>query len=163
MTSPDIIRYCCPRNFLIQEERIGNVVSISHWIRPVPGVQILSFSCSFRQKKVSTPTLGVGTPGKSGICHCNVMSYDAIFMMSCDIITYDVKCNYEIVKSVVKLWKLTFHNVILDDTFKMSFQMSQVSFPYFDMLDKFTPIYKLPKRRWVQLKCWAHSYSIEKW
>ena len=26
---------CCPRNFLIQEERIGNVVSTSHWIRPV--------------------------------------------------------------------------------------------------------------------------------
>ena len=26
---------CCPRNFLIQEERIGNVVSPSHWIRPV--------------------------------------------------------------------------------------------------------------------------------
>ena len=24
---------CCPRNFLIQEERIGNVVSTSHWIR----------------------------------------------------------------------------------------------------------------------------------
>ena len=26
---------CCPRNFLIQKERIGNVVSTSHWIRPV--------------------------------------------------------------------------------------------------------------------------------
>ena len=26
---------CCPRNFLIQEERIDNVVSTSHWIRPV--------------------------------------------------------------------------------------------------------------------------------
>ena len=26
---------CCPRNFLIQEERIGNVVSTSHWIWPV--------------------------------------------------------------------------------------------------------------------------------
>ena len=26
---------CCPRNFLIQEERISNVVSTSHWIRPV--------------------------------------------------------------------------------------------------------------------------------
>ena len=26
---------CCPRNFLIQEERIGNVVSTSHWIRHV--------------------------------------------------------------------------------------------------------------------------------
>ena len=26
---------CCPRNFLIQEEKIGNVVSTSHWIRPV--------------------------------------------------------------------------------------------------------------------------------
>ena len=26
---------CCPRNFLIQEERIGNVVSTSHWITPV--------------------------------------------------------------------------------------------------------------------------------
>ena len=29
------IFYCCPRNFVIQEERIGNVVSTSHWIRPV--------------------------------------------------------------------------------------------------------------------------------
>ena len=26
---------CCPRNFLIQEERTGNVISTSHWIRPV--------------------------------------------------------------------------------------------------------------------------------
>ena len=26
---------CCPRNFLIQEERISNVVSTSHWIWPV--------------------------------------------------------------------------------------------------------------------------------
>ena len=26
---------CCLRNFLIQEERIGNVVSTSHWITPV--------------------------------------------------------------------------------------------------------------------------------
>ena len=26
---------CCPRNFLIHEERIGNVVSTSHWITPV--------------------------------------------------------------------------------------------------------------------------------
>ena len=26
---------CCPRNFLIQEERISNVVSTSHWIQPV--------------------------------------------------------------------------------------------------------------------------------
>ena len=26
---------CCPRNSLIQEERIGNVVSTSHWIWPV--------------------------------------------------------------------------------------------------------------------------------
>ena len=30
---------------------------------PLPwGVQILSFSCIFRQKMVSTPTLGVGVP-----------------------------------------------------------------------------------------------------
>ena len=28
---------CCPRNFLIQEERIGNVVSTSHWITSVQG------------------------------------------------------------------------------------------------------------------------------
>ena len=28
---------CCPRNFLIQEEMIGDVVSTSHWIRPVVG------------------------------------------------------------------------------------------------------------------------------
>ena len=33
--SPSQIFDCCPRNFLIQEERIGNVVSTSHWIRPV--------------------------------------------------------------------------------------------------------------------------------
>ena len=26
---------CCPRNFLIQEKQNGNVVSTSHWIRPV--------------------------------------------------------------------------------------------------------------------------------
>ena len=26
----------CPRNFLIQEKQNGNVVSTSHWIRPVP-------------------------------------------------------------------------------------------------------------------------------
>ena len=26
---------CCPRNFLIQEERIGNVVSTTNWITPV--------------------------------------------------------------------------------------------------------------------------------
>ena len=29
------IFYCCPRNFLIQEERIGNVVSTTNWITPV--------------------------------------------------------------------------------------------------------------------------------
>ena len=29
------IFYFCHRNFLIQEERIGNVVSTSHWITPV--------------------------------------------------------------------------------------------------------------------------------
>ena len=36
-----------------------------------PGVQILSFLCSFRQKRlVSIPTLGVGAPsGKSWIRH----------------------------------------------------------------------------------------------
>ena len=26
---------CCPRNFVIQEERFGNVVNTSHWITPV--------------------------------------------------------------------------------------------------------------------------------
>ena len=26
---------CCPRNFFIQEKQNGNVVSTSHWIRPV--------------------------------------------------------------------------------------------------------------------------------
>ena len=31
---------CCPRNFLIQEERIGNVVSTSHWIRPVSEIDM---------------------------------------------------------------------------------------------------------------------------
>ena len=29
---------CCPRNFLIQEKQNGNVVSTSHWIRPVSKV-----------------------------------------------------------------------------------------------------------------------------
>ena len=29
------ISECCSRKFLIQEERIGNVVSTSHWITPV--------------------------------------------------------------------------------------------------------------------------------
>ena len=36
---------CCPRNFLIEEERIGNVVSTSHWIRPVSTIQAKQLLC----------------------------------------------------------------------------------------------------------------------
>ena len=36
---------CCPRNFLIQEESIGNVVSTTNWIRPV--LIIAVGECSF--------------------------------------------------------------------------------------------------------------------
>ena len=45
---------CCPRNFLIQEERIGNVVSTSHWIRPVlwqTSVYVLQFFLRFELNK----------------------------------------------------------------------------------------------------------------
>ena len=34
---------CCPRNFLIQEKQNGNVVSTSHWIRPVIYMNVAFF------------------------------------------------------------------------------------------------------------------------
>ena len=50
------IFYCCPRNFLIQEERIGNVVSTSHWIRPV----LCVIGTEYVLQKSELPELSVG-------------------------------------------------------------------------------------------------------
>ena len=36
---------CCPRNFLIQKETIGNVVSTSHWITPVRSLTVFTHRC----------------------------------------------------------------------------------------------------------------------
>ena len=62
-----------PPSNLLDVILVTSCLNQTHWrIQGTPpGVQILSFSCSFRQKNVqNTPTSGVGAPsGKSWIGH----------------------------------------------------------------------------------------------
>ena len=70
---------CCPRNFLIQEERIGNVVSTSNWIRPVYWRDLASLDTHLPHLQVHLPEPHICYSEKLKVLFMHHLDLDDLF------------------------------------------------------------------------------------